>query len=222
MKLIDKISKIISRLPLAFYPYKPFMHRYKCIFVHIPKNAGTSVLKVFGDDSGRKHAKWFDFFRASNQFFNKYHKFAIIREPMARLYSSYKYAITGGNQSREDLAIQQSIKAKCHSFESFILEVLDADFLMLQLLFQPQYLYIYDRQLACRVDTVLKYETLTNDWKLLAQEKSYPINLPWLNASIDLSNNKKDVSLPVLNKEAISKVHRLYKFDFELLGYNLR
>ncbi len=214
MKLIDKILRLLCRLPLPFYPYKAFMHRHKCIFVHIPKNAGTSVLNVFGDESGRKHAKWYDFYRASNYFFNRYHKFAIVREPMARLYSSYKYAMAGGNQSAEDLAIEQTLKAKCQCFESFVIEVLDSDFLMLQLLFQPQYLYIYDRQLTCRIDTVLNYERLVQDWHLMATKYRYPLNLPWLNAS-----KTKRESLPLLSNEAIAKVHQLYRFDYELLGY---
>jgi hypothetical protein len=212
--VFEKVLAKLLTLPLPYYPYKLFMHRYRCIFVHIPKNAGTSVLTVFNDTSGRKHAKWYDFYRASNGFFNHYHKFAIVREPLHRLYSSYQYAVSGGNQGDEDLAIQQSIGGQCDSFEGFVNNVLDADFIMLQLLFQPQYLYLYDRALNCRVDTVLRYENVLEEWQSMAKEYGYPTHLPWLNAS-DASR----LPLPDLSNAAMAKVKLLYRFDYQLFQY---
>jgi len=213
------LTKLLQRLPISFYPYKQFMHKNKCIFIHIPKNAGTSILKMFNDNAGRKHAKWYDFYRASHYFFNRYTKFAIIREPLERLHSSYQYYVLGGNKQAEDLAIQQQILAKSDSFESFINNVLNADFLMLQLLFQPQYLYIYDRQLNCRVDVLLRYEHLSQDWNNFAHKMQYPKNLPWLNASKNKYDNSEDNSLEI-SSAARNKVQELYKFDYQLLGYN--
>ncbi len=208
------LTRVLTRLPLAFYPYKYFMHRYQCIFIHIPKNAGTSVLNLMGNNAGRQHAKWYDYYRASQFFYNRYHKVAIVREPVTRLYSCYQYCLAGGNKSEEDLTLQKKIVSNSQCFNSFILNVLNADLLMLQTLFQPQYLFIYDRQLRCKVDTILRYESLSADWTKLANNRGYPKNLPWLNATKQNEKVKMELS-----QSALAKVCQLYKFDFELLGY---
>ncbi|WDE13277.1 sulfotransferase family 2 domain-containing protein [Thalassomonas haliotis] len=213
------LKRIFRRLPISYYPYKPFMHTYNCIFIHIPKNAGSSVLRAFNDQGGRKHAKWHDFYAANSYFFRRYHKFAIVREPAERLYSAYRYYLKGGNQSEEDLALTQKISEHNSNFSGFVESILDTDFYMLQPLFQPQYLYVYDRRLICRVDRLLRYETLMQDWRDLARAQAFPENLPWVNASQDKVESNNKPSLPALSEKAIKKINQLYKLDFELLGY---
>jgi hypothetical protein len=204
-----------KRLPIAYYPFKPFMHRYKCIFVHIPKNAGTSVLTLFNDTGGRKHAKWYDFFEASDYFFKRYHKFAIVREPLDRLYSAYKYCDSGGNQSKEDIALQSLLRNNSDDFESFIQSVLTYDLMMIQPLFLPQYLYVFDRQNNLILDSLLNYETLVEDWRKLSVTQSFPSELPWVNQSA------KEVKTSQLSECALQKVINLYHLDYELLNYEL-
>ncbi|WDE00531.1 sulfotransferase family 2 domain-containing protein [Thalassomonas actiniarum] len=208
--MFKRLKKII---PFSYYPYKAFMHKHKCIFVHIPKNAGSSVLTLFYDQGGRKHAKWYEFYESNDYFFRRYHKFAIVREPLARLYSAYRYCLKGGNQQSDDLALREIILANSNGFSDFIEFVLDADFLMLQLLFQPQYLYLYDRQLICKIDTVLRYETLHKDWQALAASQGYPMELPKVNAAAVES------PVPKISPRALAKVYSLYRLDYQLLAY---
>src|SRR6187402_3169911 len=66
-------------------------HKHQCIFVHIPKTAGNSINRVFGvgwenhKDLARYHAE------IPRETFERYFKFAIVRNPWDRLLSDYNY-----------------------------------------------------------------------------------------------------------------------------------
>ena len=92
-------------------------HKHKCIFIHIPKAAGTSIERVFMDDLGldmdNRHAlllgkntnktmgprrvshltaqEMLDQHFISQELFDTYFKFAFVRHPVDRLYSIYRY-----------------------------------------------------------------------------------------------------------------------------------
>ena len=92
-------------------------HKHKCIFIHIPKAAGTSIETVFLNDLKLdfedKHAlilgkstnlylpprvvshltatEMLSQHYISEELFNSYYKFSIVRNPIDRLYSTYKY-----------------------------------------------------------------------------------------------------------------------------------
>ncbi|MEQ2352721.1 MULTISPECIES: sulfotransferase family 2 domain-containing protein [Pseudoalteromonas] len=211
--MIEKLTRLLKRwLPLPVYPYKSYMVRKQCIFIHIPKNAGTSVLKAFGYRGYRLHAKWFDYNESNPYLFERYHKFAIVRAPLARLYSAYNYVIKGGNQSEGDRALQQQVLSNARTFTEFVDKILTPEFVLFQPLFQPQSYYIFDSQYQCKVDTILRYESLNHDWRKLCILKGWKMELPWL--------NKGASTLPeTLSPQQLEKIQCLYKVDYELLGY---
>lgn len=75
--------------------YSHFADRSQCIFIHIPKTAGTSVaLTLFGH--GSRHVPWFRYQQANPVKYRRYFKFAFVRNPWDRLVSSYFYLQKGG------------------------------------------------------------------------------------------------------------------------------
>ncbi|MBU2972635.1 sulfotransferase family protein [Pseudoalteromonas sp. C2R02] len=219
--MMDLFTRILKRLPLAQYPYKPFMIKHKCIFLHIPKNAGTSILTAFDDEGVRRHIPWIHFHRANSARFKQYFKFTVIREPISRLYSAYNYLLNGGNQSSDDLALSEYIKQNSKDFNSFIMNVLCSDLIMQHELLWPQYLFIYDRQLNLKVDKVLKLESLASDWHCFAKQKGFPIDLPFENKSdVNRAGQQLDL-INILNSSAKNKISDLYHNDFKLLKYTM-
>ena len=64
----------------------------KCIFFHIPKTAGISLVKaLFGDlDWGHRDVKYYrNVFNKKK--FDSYFKFTFVRNPYDRLFSAYSF-----------------------------------------------------------------------------------------------------------------------------------
>ena len=73
-------------------------HKFKCIFIHIPKTAGTSIESLLKDDliSGTTH-ELLNYHSRFN-YFNDYYKFTFVRNTYERVYSVYSYYSSGGNK----------------------------------------------------------------------------------------------------------------------------
>ena len=75
----------------------------KFIFIHIPKTAGTSIRHILKQHENPSYGAEFNFHesaldvkrRISSDIFDNSYKFAFIRNPWDRMYSFYKYLISG-------------------------------------------------------------------------------------------------------------------------------
>ena len=69
----------------------PISYEHNLIFIHIPKNAGTSITRAFRmENSGHWDVEATS--RHYSEEWNDYHKFCIVRNPLDRFISCYKYA----------------------------------------------------------------------------------------------------------------------------------
>lgn len=205
-----------SRWHNLFFPYKPYMRRYKCIYVHIPKTAGTSILSALGQKGrGRNHFPWYIYHSASPRKFNKYFKFAFVRNPWTRLYSAYRYLRSGGNQV-EDLKISHQINEYAN-LEEFIINGLGEGFFRNNPIFIPQSFFVIGLSGEVVVDFIGKYENLNEDFRVAAEKIGVKPALPKTNVSKQV-NNKNELFL--ISPESKKIIYELYKQDIKYFQYD--
>ncbi|PKH03425.1 hypothetical protein CXF72_06340 [Psychromonas sp. MB-3u-54] len=197
------------------FPYREYTKQYKCIFIHIPKTAGTSILTcLMGDKIYREHASYFDFQRIDTHRFDEYFKFCFVRNPYDRAVSSYEYLKKGGDK-QGDLYFQQLFESKYPTFEKFILEYLDKDKIYEHTLFRPQYLFIYNYKNECQVDYVGKYENIKSDFKIICKKLGVSFDLPSKNRV-----KRNPYENYYSNQLVKQKIENLYSKDFFLFKYS--
>ena len=67
-------------------------HEKKLIFIHIPKNAGTSIIKAMGVENLYMDKSIKEYKKHYGDYWNEYKKFTVVREPIDRFISAYKFA----------------------------------------------------------------------------------------------------------------------------------
>src|SRR3954471_2827170 len=170
-------------------------HEYKCIFIHVPKNAGQSVEHVFLKLVGLTwktraplllrangnpalgpprlaHLKAHEYAGRNHipqEQFNSYFKFAFVRNPWDRMVSFYKY-----------MGLR-----KGQGFKEFLMSDFKNDIWKTRQWFVgPQLDFICDPDGRVAVDFVGRYEQLQADFQKVCQRLNLPVNeLPHVNKS---------------------------------------
>lgn len=217
MTFINKLKSIKSDI-YNTYPYRSYFDKCECIFIHIPKAAGTSVLKELSNNGKiyRDHSTWFDYYRNNSIKFNNYFKFTITRNPFDRAISTYTYLKKGGNKV-DDLYFSDLFESNNITFEKFILEYLDEETIHEHTLFKPQYLFIYDYKYNLQVDFIVKLENIDKDFEYIKSKISIKSHTLRNANQSDRQTGLKDY---YINQKMVDKVIKLYRKDFELLQYD--
>ncbi len=182
----------------------PISHEHKLVFVHIPKNAGTSITKAFnmvheGHHQIQEYSQILDL---------GYKSFCIVRNPWDRVVSCYEYA-------KMDLSFYHSIegdsiwgkhvdydKLKGASFEECV-ALLESGELKHQG-WGPQHVWSHTRFVS--VDEVIKLEELG--------DSLYGVSIKTLNTSPN--KGYKSYYTP----ELFERVGKIYKDDILLFDYD--
>jgi len=198
------------------FPYRGFTHRYRCIFVHIPRTAGTSVLSALKERRHQVHCPWWVYQKADSRRYRTYFKFAFVRNPWDRLVSVYSYLKQGGCGVGDE-QISALLNDRYPSFEAFVLEYLNESTIHDHRLFVPQYFYLMDFMDECRVDFVGRYERLADDFALVARKIGLRDScLPRTNASA--RPHYRDC---YRDPDVASRVGTLYVRDVKTFEYTL-
>ena len=181
------------------------IEKYKTIFIHIPKNAGTAIERFFNEDS-RKHVigaqvsgKHDTISMIKQKFpeeYDSYTKFTIIRNPYDRMVSWYFYLCEKAKQ--RPMYVPPPFYTWVRNPMSFFFDT--------ERFLNPQNEWI-DNTVK-----IVKYENLNKDLSKLFEKE---IILPVVNKS------NHSHYLDYYDKGAFAIVNEKYKEDFKKYNYRM-
>ena len=146
--------------------YEGIPNQYKCIFIHVPKAAGSSVaLTLFGQPS--RHVPYFEYERANPWKFRRYFKFAFVRNPWDRLVSTYFFLRKGG-MNEPDRRWSVEHLTEFPDFDSFVRGWVEEGNVWSWVHFRPQHYFICDERLELKMDFVGRMENMEVDYAYVA------------------------------------------------------
>ncbi len=187
------------------------------IFIHIPKNAGTSLMMSFGNEksthiTASQISELIDI--------KKYFVFSIVRNPIERFISLYNYARMEISYYHNNINPKSALYGKHLDYELLKNASLYECAVLLTEgklkhddswnQWKPQYTWLYDNENNCLVDKVYSLdnlEELKEDFKL----KGFNIEIPKINVS--------KATKSILDDNTQEIVRNFYKKDFELFKY---
>ena len=189
-------------------------HKYKTVFIHIPKTAGTSVEAMFGfvkiknqnffiEELKEKHWNAEQIKNKYGGYFDEYFKWTIVRNPWDREVSLYNMM----KRQRRFLGME---------FKEFLKKVvIPGKETKEKKVFQDQvdFLTIEDE---VSVDQIVRYEYLESGWKQVCSTINKPEEK--LKHLRNLSEGSFELQY---DQESIEIVYKLRKADIEFLKYDM-
>jgi hypothetical protein len=211
-------------------------HKYKIIFIHIPKCAGSSIeyyfdiapfkwkqtnrLHLTGWDKQLKihlqHAPsktLLDNKLISEECWNSYFKFAFVRNPWDKAFSDYYWMM-------KDRKVEGTFEEYLSASGPFAVSLNDSK----QMHYRgdhlkPQHEFIYDNDGNLLVDFVGRFENLEEDFKMICQSANIKYSgLPHVKKSIE----KKIDYHQFYDETKMKLVADKYEKDIELFDYKFR
>jgi hypothetical protein len=191
------------------------LHYYKCIFIHIPKNAGISVSYTLFGNTGGSHRKLVDYQRIfGKRIINQYYKFSFVRNPWDRLVSTYFFLMNGGLTEKDKKWTAQHI-AEYTDFTDFVTNWLSVDHVNNSLHFQEQYRFLTNQKDELDVDFLGRFESLDQDFQTICEYLQIDRTLKKTNSS-----KRKNDYKSYYNETTKAIVAEVYKIDIKLFNYS--
>lgn len=207
------LSNIKRRINL--YRRYPYWKEQECIFIHVPKVAGTSINHaIYGRTLG--HYSACEIMNKFPRLFNESFTFSLVRNPWERVLSAYRFAKQGKTESMGVYKPEQYQIPEFNTFESFILNWLahkNVD--ELDFIFQTQSRFLIDSQGDILVDYVGKLENMSEAISYIESKINRTLIIPHAN-KVERKGSYHDF---YTSQEMIDIVKEKYSRDIELFDY---
>lgn len=213
------ITIIYSRL-FGIYLVSNVIPDKKAVFIHIPKNAGTSIYQGLGlKQENMKHWTAAEFQIYLGARYKEFFKFAFVRHPWERFLSNYWYArMTHSfhhDPQREHKDLNLLRKASILDCANYLMAGKLCHGRKVYTHWSPQYHWLCNKNGELIVDWIGKVENILTDIAELSKEAGIDIRLAHLNAS----ERQYNVEWTTDNRQAYAIIREYYSQDFKLFRY---
>jgi hypothetical protein len=192
----------------------PISHKDKLVFIHIPKNGGTSITEYFNmADKGHHNINYYN--KKYKNIIGDYQSFAVIRNPWDRVVSNYNYAIMENSyyhskDGRAIYGIHPDYELLKDKTLTECIKLLERDpHLFKHQGWLPQSNWICDNG-KILVDQVIKYNNINTHFKMLGHD------IPKLNQS-EKTHLNDNLNIDNL----IQVVKRIYQKDIKIFDLKI-
>ena len=210
-------------------------HKHKFLYIAITKTGSTSIRELLdkhsdiisktgqGDFAHHNTAQQLkDVFTKNDWDWDDYLKFTVVRHPISRIYSAYKFRLRIASKPPKEYMKKHAMPFydSCKKFKDLNITFDDA-VLGGKISIPPQSNWILssDKSISL-LDKIIKIEHIANELPGIWNQLELPLNeissIPRTNES---PSEKPWES--VLSKKAIQKLASKYAGDFQLLNYSL-
>jgi len=189
-------------------------HEKKLIFIHIPKNAGTSIIKAMGVENLYMDKTIEEYKEHYQDYWNEYKKFTVVRDPIDRFISAYKFARMKESgwfsSSGEEGLEKHHHHDLCNSLDiNGYVNYLFNNPQKINRWVAPQTWIIKNKEGKIEIDYFVKYENLSEDLKKIGIDKIQKLNA----SKID---DDQQIQLSFSSKQ---KLYIMYGMDYKNFHY---
>lgn len=187
-----------------------------CLFVHIPKCAGVSIARALFGDRGAGHLPIWTFELAYEKSeFERWFKFAFVRNPWDRVVSAFHFLKQGG-MNDQDAAWAERQGLSRIDFEAFVLNRLSRREVLTFYHFHPQHLYLCDAWGRVMVDHLARFEHIASEFETIRRRLGATGTLEHFNRTPERASDFRACYTGAMRRT----VAEVYRHDIELLQYH--
>ncbi|RON44887.1 sulfotransferase [Pseudomonas frederiksbergensis] len=212
LSVVDR--QVVNKSMSANLHFPKSFAQHACLFIHVPKCAGSSVCAALFDDWSPGHLPLYWYEEQFPEQFADSFKFAFVRDPLERAYSAYAF-LRGNELGRRDQAAQKLVN-QYRDFDDFVARWLHPETISRQLHFAAQTDFLTDSLGHLALDFIGYQEHLARDFALVCEQLKHPAALPHINSS---QQRQPRLARDFCSVRTRRLVRRVYQRDYEMLGY---
>lgn len=212
LSVVDR--QVVNKSMSANVCFPAQFSRRSCLFIHVPKCAGSSICSALFDGWMPGHLPLYWYEHQFPRMYASSFKFAFVRDPLERAYSAYAF-LRGNSLGRRDRAAQELV-AHYRDFDDFIGRWLHPEAITRQMHFAAQSDFLVDSLGRMSLDFIGYQEHLQRDFQLLCERLGIQAQLPHVNGTVHRHSTPVRELCSVRTRRL---VRRVYQRDYEMLGY---